>query len=262
MSFIPYFIVDAFITNKPYSGNPAAVCLLDNQLSDDKMLGIAKEFNFSETSFVKVGSGPPFSLRLFKPTHEVRICGHAILATAHILFKQYFPTEQLIRFSTKYGPIQVSRDNQELALRFEVQELETINTPQEIADWLNIKPLTCSKGIDRLIFCIDSVSTIRNFTLNLNTCPNLQKPIIIITAKTGLDSYCYRYFTPLEARIEDPATGTAQMFLAPFWATRLNNNTLHSKQLSKRGGTFKTVVKGDLVDISGRCSIFSKGRIL
>lgn len=261
MMQLTYFIVDAFISNNNCSGNPAGVCILNNDISQEKMQNIAKEFNFSETAFIYLKGFNPFTLRFFKPTHEVKICGHATLASAFVLFEKYFQSTNQLEFSTKFATIPVLKEKDYLTLSLDSQPVKKIEPTIGLIEWLNFNRFECYEGIDRIIVCIDSPNIIKDFKFDPTKTKKLKKPIVIITAKTGPKSYCYRYFTPFESRIEDPATGTAQMFLAPFWSNRLKEKTLNSLQMSNRTGSFKTQVNEAMTNIQGKCKIFSQGII-
>jgi len=254
------FQVDAF-TDKTFSGNPAVVVMLEERLSDTMLKEIAQENAVSETAFI-LPDGPDFSLRWFTPDIEMDLCGHATLASAHILFTWYKYKEAEIIFNTTSGVLSVKRDGDMYAMNFPIREAVKALLPQEIHDSLNIKPLEIYKARDYLLVYakqeeIEMIDIERSVFDEININPGG----VIVTAP-GIDcDFVSRYFTPQATILEDPVTGSAHCTLAPYWAKKLKKNILVAKQISSRGGNIYCTLEEDGVIIKGSAVIFSKSEI-
>lgn len=256
---IPYFVVDAF-TERPFGGNPAGVCPLEAWLPDSTLQSIAFENNLSETAFF-VADRDRFHLRWFTPTAEVDLCGHATLASAHVLFERWGHKKPSVQFETKSGALTVSRERDgRLTLDFPSLPLAKGDWSAPLSDALGAAPAETWAGMDH-VAVYPSAETVAGLTPNLELLKKLDRRGVLATAPGGDCDYVLRCFGPKMGIAEDPATGSAQSMLAPFWALRLGKTKLHVRQLSRRGGEFWCEHRGDRVLISGRSVIFSGGEI-
>jgi len=255
--------IDAF-TQNPFGGNPAAVCHLEQWLSDDQLQAIASENFLPETAFfIALNNHGYYQIRWFTPDIEMDLCGHATLATAHVIFNHLNFEGKNITFQSASGTLHVSKEGDFLTLDFPSRIPEKVNLPEIIAEGIGIKPLEVYKSRDYVLI-YDCEQTIRDINPNqqiLNQI-NLDPGGIIVTAKGNNVDFVSRFFTPQASIFEDPVTGSAHCSLIPFWSTRLGKQELTAIQLSKREGYLKCVNSGSRVKISGRCCTFSIGQIL
>jgi PhzF family phenazine biosynthesis protein len=260
---IPLIQVDAF-TDEVFSGNPAAVCPLLEWPRDNVMQAIAAENNLSETAFIVPVPGR-YRLRWFTPAVEVDLCGHATLATAHVVFTRLRLEDEVVLFDTRSGTLEVSRDGSLLTM-----DLPRIpSTPSEPDAELaaavgESRPVEVHR-VDRvhgadyfmLVYASrDEVAALRPDFRRL-------RANVIATAPAdsdGLD-FVSRFFAPMSGIDEDPVTGSAHCTSAPYWASRLDRAKLVGRQISKRGGTVHCEVRGDRVALSGRCVDYLEGTI-
>jgi len=254
------FQVDAF-TDKIFSGNPAAVVMLEERLPDNTLRKIAQENSVPETAFI-LPDGHDYSLRWFTPDIEMDLCGHATLASAHILFTWYKYKGEEILFNTASGPIAVKRDGDMYAMVFPIREAIKSPLPEEIYDSLNIKPLEIYKARDYLLVYskqeeIEMIEIERSVFDEINIDPGG----VIVTAPGRECDFVSRYFTPQATLLEDPVTGSAHCTLAPYWGKRLNKNSLTAMQLSKRGGIIGCSLEEGSVIIRGKAAIYSKSEL-
>ena len=257
---IPIFQVDAF-TDCQFSGNPAAVCPLDFWLSDDILQQIAAENNLSETAFFKK-EGKKYKIRWFTPVAEVELCGHATLATAHVLFNHlHFKGDQLL-FDTVYsGELTVTKHNEFLALDFPADHPEPSLPPDHLFEAIGKKPLEIWKGKTDYLLFYPSQEDIEAITPDFRLLKKVEARGIIITAPGYECDFVSRFFAPLVGVNEDPVTGSAHTTLVPFWAHRLNQLGFEAQQLSSRGGYLQCQLAGDRVLISGQARTFMTGSI-
>lgn len=258
MASIIIFQVDAF-TDKVFSGNPAAVCPLEEWLDDRTLLNIASENNLSETAFFKIGSNP-IELRWFTPKFEIDLCGHATLATAHVLYNHLGATDDILKFSTESGPLTVERHGNGLAMNFPSWVPEQMGVPSLVVEGLNAKPKACYKTRDCLAL-FDSEEDILDIDPDFGRLMGLDFICIIATAPGKNSDFVSRVFAPRAGVPEDPVTGSAHSTLIPFWADRLGKNDLKAVQLSKRRGYLDCSLKEDRVIIRGNAVTFLKGEI-
>ena len=261
MERIKIFQVDAF-TNNLFSGNPAAVCLLDNWLPDEVMQSIAQENNLSETAFL-IKKKDKFFLRWFTPKVEIDLCGHATLATAHIIFSQMNYKSNNIEFNIKSGDIlNVTRNNDILTMNFPAYEPKIIDQNlDKLYDAFGIRPiffLFCNYGI--AVFTNEE--EIIKIVPNLNVIEKLSYDGIIVTAPGENVDFVSRFFAPKFGIPEDPVTGGAHCQLIPYWSKQLNKKNMIAKQLSKRGGVIHCSYIGDRVIIGGEAITYMKGELL
>ncbi|MEV4182345.1 PhzF family phenazine biosynthesis protein [Streptosporangium canum] len=257
------YTVDSF-TDQFSKGNPAGVCLLDNPVPDAWMQSIAAEMRHSETAFVLEGEdGEPYSLRWFTPVVEVALCGHATLATAHVLYSTG-STPETLEFSTKSGILSVTRDGTGLiSMDFPAKVLEAASPPDGLAAALGVEPLWVGKNVWDYLVEVDSEETLRAVSPDFLALEKVDARGVIVTAPAsspGVD-YVSRFFAPRVGVDEDPVTGSAHCALAPYWTGKLGSASLVGAQLSQRGGVIHTTVRGDRVELSGRAVTVLSGKL-
>lgn len=253
--------VDAF-TDKPFKGNPAAVCILEKGPTEKWMQFVASEMNLAETAFlVKMNDG--YNLRWFTPKSEVDLCGHATLASAHILWeKGYLKKEQEAKFYTKSGLLTARKDESWLQLNFPATPEEKINTPVELIEALNIKPIYIGKNVFDYLIEVESEEIIYNMEPDFNRLMNVTMRGVIVTAKSTKYDFVSRFFAPGIGIYEDPVTGSAHCCLGPFWKKRLGKNKFYAYQASERGGVLQIQVVEERVLISGKAITVMEGNLL
>ena len=262
---IPLYQIDAFVTEQPFSGNPAAVCPLDSWLPTDLMQAIAAENNLSETAFF-VAEGEGYRLRWFTPATEVDLCGHATLASAYVVFDRLSPARRSVTFTTeKAGPLTVTRDGDLLALDFPARPPEACATTDAVTDALGRRPAALLAARDYLAV-YDSADEIAALKPNVAAVAALDRFAVIVTAPgRGEVDFVSRFFAPARGVDEDPVTGSAHCTLIPYWAERLGKTRLMARQLSRRGGALACAVVGSpgggRVTIAGRAVPFLEGTI-
>ncbi len=260
---IPLFHVNAF-TSAPFSGNPAAVCLLDSWLDDNLLLKVAAENALPATGFL-VPSGGGYAIRWFTSQCEVKLCGHATLAAGYVLLRLLRPELQKISFETRYrGAVSVGKDRDLLEMDFPRLETKNIaSAPGELRRALGISasPIELLQGNDSLIAVFENEAVIREIRPDLELLRRMHPNVVMVTAP-GLNSdFVSRYFAPSYGVPEDPVTGSAHCALAPYWAKRLGKTQLHAKQLSERGGDLWCEVGGDRVLLKGNAVLTLEGKL-
>jgi len=256
--------VDAF-TNIPFTGNPAAVCVLDSPKSELWMQNIAQEMNLSETAFlVKQNDG--FNLRWFTPTVEVPLCGHATLASAHVLWSQgHLLPSQEAHFYTKSGILIAKLENDWIQLDFPVNLSQTVTAPPELSQVLGVSyKSVCQNSLGYLVE-VESEQLVREMQPNFQQMKTLPKADIIVTSIANSDSeydFVSRFFAPGLGINEDPVTGAAHCCLAPFWRDKLGKDRFLAYQASRRGGVVKLYYPGkNRVFISGQAVTVMGGEL-
>ncbi len=256
---IPIYQVDAF-TDKLFGGNPAAVCPLEKWLDTELLQKIAAENNLSETAFFVKG-GKDFELRWFTPKIEVDLCGHATLASAHVIFNHLSYDEKQITFASASGELRVTTANGLITLDFPSTPPSPAEIVPELTQGLGLKPKEVHKSRDYLAL-FKSEDDILSIEPDFNILGKLDSLGVIITAEGKNSDFVSRFFAPAAGINEDPVTGSAHTTLIPFWTERLNKNTLHAFQLSERKGELFCELSGDRVKISGYAVTFLKGEIV
>jgi len=257
---IPIYQADAF-TDTLFGGNPAAVCPLMEWLPDATMQKIAVENNLAETAFfVKTANG--YKLRWFTPEYEIDLCGHATLATAHILFTQLGYTEPTIHFETvKAGVLTVTKNGDKYTLDFPSRPPEPAVIPPGLTEALGMKaPLEFLKSRDYMLV-YDNEDEILNCKPDFSLLAKFDVVGIIITSPGKEVDFVSRFFAPSAGIPEDPVTGSAHCNLIPYWAAKLGKNELHAYQQSARKGELWCQLKGDRVLMSGKAVTYLKGEI-
>lgn len=252
MNKIRFFQVDAF-AEKQFKGNPAAVCLLYDEIFKERMQAIAAENNLSETAFVvKVKDG--FNLKWFTPTVEVDLCGHATLASAHILWQEgAIPENETIRFYTRSGLLTAVRKNGWIELDFPASFEKESSLPQEALIALNVKPVNVVFSETRYLVELASEDEVADCKPDFNVLKNHQ--MIVLTSRGNKSSkydFVSRSFAPAHGIDEDPVTGSSHCCLTPYWSKRLGKSEMFAYQASERGGEIKVKLSGDRVLFSGK----------
>jgi PhzF family phenazine biosynthesis protein len=257
---IPLYQVDAF-AEKPFAGNPAAICPLDQFLDDAVMQSIAIENNLSETAFLVGGDGA-YDLRWFTPASEVDLCGHATLASAHVVFNSLEPDCQDVCFSTRSGDLFVKRDGDKLLMDFPAIDCHRVDEPQGLAQALGVEieqTLSSSQDLMVVVASADLVSTLDPDIGFI--AAHVKERGLIVTAPGDDCDFVSRFFAPNDGINEDPVTGSAHCQMAPYWSKRLGKKTLLARQLSKRGGTLYCEDASGRVMLAGKTIAFLEGMI-
>lgn len=253
--------VDAF-AEKQFFGNPAAVCILDDEWpADELMQKIAEENALPETAFLLRRNGE-YHIRWFAPCSEIFLCGHATLATGHVMFHhEGYAQEELVLHSNR-GRLSVKKEGELLTLDFPLCELEEIDYDPLFDHCFNSKPVEVYKANADIMFVYERESDIHNLVPNLSEIAKLS-PLegVIATARGESVDFVSRVFAPQVGIDEDPVTGSAHTAFAPYWSRILKKNKLVARQLSKRGGQLVCEVAGDRVLISGRAVTYLNGEI-
>lgn len=254
------FQIDAF-TNQLFSGNPAAICPLEEWIDEDKMQKIAAENNLAETAFF-VKKGEQYDIRWFTPTVEVDLCGHATLAAAFVLFQHLgVNTREILFNSHRSGPLGVTRNGDLLTLNFPVDSIQEIDFDWESFQGLSLPAKEVFMGKTDYLFVYEKESQVANMMPDFIEIAKLNARGIIITAPGDEVDFVSRFFGPQSGIDEDPVTGSAHTTLIPYWSKKLNKNLLTAKQLSFRGGELTGELCGDRVKISGECVLYLTGEI-
>jgi len=252
--------VDAF-TNHIFGGNPAAICPLEQWLSDDQLQNIAMENNLSETAFY-VKDGNRYRIRWFTPEVEVDLCGHATLGTAFILFNyEHHSGDTIELYSERSGKLTVKKHGDWLTLNFPADKLKQLKLTEGLYSGFNLKPKAVYKGKTDYLFVFDNESDIKNLNPNFAEIGKLDCRGIIVTAKGSSVDFVSRFFTPQCGINEDPVTGSAHTSLTPYWAKQLKKTSLTAMQLSERQGYLKCKFLKSRVEISGQAKLYMKGTI-
>ena len=257
---LPLYQVDAF-ASEVFEGNPAAVCPLDKWLPDELMQKIAMENNLAETAFF-VEEETGYRLRWFTPVTEVNLCGHATLASAHVLFKHLDYAEDLIHFDTLSGRLTVSKSDDYLEMDFPAGSCNATEAPPLLEQALGIECPEVYSDMDFLCI-LDSEEKVRQLQPNMRLLAQVDGRGVIGTAPGDQDGtdFVSRFFAPGVGVDEDPVTGSAHTMLTPYWSEKLGKNRLTGRQVSQRGGTVHCVMDGDRVSLSGQAQTYLEGEI-
>ncbi|GCD98786.1 oxidoreductase [Embleya hyalina] len=260
------YVVDAF-TDRPFRGNPAGVCLPDAAHADDVawMQSVAAELGYSETAFAVPATGgeTDFGLRWFTPQTEVDLCGHATLATAHVLFGQGSAPASRIRFATRSGVLTATLDSAGVILDFPALPPREVPIPTELGAALGLEPILVAAGGDDLLVEVASAAAVRTVAPDLESLATLPYRAVIVTAAgEGRVDFVSRVFAPSVGVAEDPVTGSAHCVLGPYWAPRLDRRRMTGGQLSARGGTVGVELVGDRVRLSGAAVTVLEGDLI
>ncbi len=253
--------VDAF-TSKPFKGNPAAVYILEGYPDKQWMLDVASEMNLSETAFIApVREG--FNLRWFTPHSEVDLCGHATLASAHILWERgYLRRDETAVFHTKSGPLSAITHGDWIQLNFPATPAREIEPPEELIAALNVQPIYAGKTIFDYLIEVDSEDIVLNISPDFTRLLKMDARGVIVTAKSEEYDFVSRFFAPRVGVPEDPVTGSSHCCLAPYWSLKLCKNRMTAYQASARGGELILRADGDRVFIEGQAITVMVGDLL
>jgi len=239
------FTVDSF-TNKPFTGNPAGVCILDYELPDNLMAKIAREINHSETAFV-LAKNDSYEIRWFTPTIEVNLCGHATLAAAQVLYElEYCDSSDIIEFESKSGRLTAKRNGDKIELDFPQIFVDNAESNDIIEKAFDIQPIYVGKNDNRYLIEIENSEKLLSIKPDFQLLKSADLGRFIITVKSNLPEYDFisRYFAPGVGVLEDPVTGTAHCYLTPYWSKKLGKTKMVGLQASERSGT----IECELVD--------------
>jgi PhzF family phenazine biosynthesis protein len=257
---LPIYQVDAF-AGEVFKGNPAAVCIMDHWPEKGLMQKIANENNLSETAFV-VPDKANYGIRWFTPGTEVDLCGHATLATAHILFNHLDYRGDIIHFDSMHsGWLSVRKNGDLLTLDFPADRLEETPVPERAGSALGIVPKQAFRGKSDLMFVYSGEPEIISMEPDFGLLLKLGGRGIIVTATGEEVDFVSRFFAPQSGINEDPVTGSAHTTLTPYWSGILGKKRLHARQLSARGGELICEDKGERVEISGKAVTYLIGEI-
>jgi PhzF family phenazine biosynthesis protein len=256
---IPIYQVDAF-SDELFRGNPAAICPIDKWLPDQTLQAIAAENNLAETAYY-VPNGKGYKLRWFTPGAEVDLCGHATLASAHIIMQvRREITGTSVSFETKSGELIVSRDGDLYSMDFPSRPPLECAVDPNLIDALGAKPALILGARD--YFCVfDTEAALRALKPNMEKLIQIDRFGFIATAPGRDCDFVSRFFAPGKGVPEDPVTGSAHCTLIPYWSKRLGKKKLHARQISKRGGELWCEDRGERVTIAGKAVKFLEGEI-
>lgn len=255
--------VDAF-TNIPFAGNPAAVCVLTSPQETEWMQNVGREMNLSETAFLHP-QDDGFSLRWFTPQVEVDLCGHATLASAHVLWTEgHYPSDRQVNFYTRSGLLTATYDQGWIALNFPATPAEAAIAPNKLLNALGVEATYIGKTQFDYLVEVASEEVLRRLKPDFKQLATLSVRGIIVTSPCQNSEYDFasRFFAPAAGIDEDPVTGSAHCCLAPYWGDRLHKTELTGYQASARGGVVRVTCEGDRVILKGRAVTVLRGNLL
>jgi PhzF family phenazine biosynthesis protein len=256
---IPYYEVLAF-TDRLFAGNPAGVCILNEWLPDPLLQKIAAENNLAETAFF-IDRGDLFDIRWMTPTVEMDLCGHATLASAHVLFQHLGRAGESVRFhSPSAGELRVDRNGERLVLDFPSRPAKPCQAPARLAEGLGAEPREVFSGRDYLAV-FEQQSDVAGLSPDFEIIAGLEANGVVVTAPGDDCDFVSRYFAPRVGVPEDPVTGSVHCALIPYWSKRLGKTKLHARQLSPRGGELFCEDRGDRVGIGGTAVTYVEGAL-
>jgi PhzF family phenazine biosynthesis protein len=260
---IPIYQVDSF-TGQPFAGNPAGVCLLDKEANEAWMRNVAREMNLSETAFLyKESKG--YNLRWFTPEVEVEMCGHATLASAHILWAEgYESVDKELSFQTLSGLLKARIADDWIELDFPQRPESKVDIPPGLLEALGIKAHYVGKNRFDYFVEVSSEDEVRNLSPDFRMLEAYKVRGVIVTAKADESAeydFCSRFFAPGAGINEDPVTGSAHCCLAPYWAAKLDKDEMVGFQASARGGYVRVKMAGERVLLGGKAVTFFRGTL-
>ncbi len=258
----PIYQVDAF-TDRPFAGNPAAVCVLESPASDSWMQALAREMNLSETAFL-TREEDGYRLRWFTPAVEVDLCGHATLAAAHVLWEAgYLWTTEAARFQTRSGLLTAQKEGNWIEMDFPATPPAAAEAPAGLLEALGVTPLYVGKTRFDYLIQVGSEAEVRGLAPDFEVLRKVEARGVIVTSEAdGEDAdFVSRFFGPAVGVDEDPVTGSAHCCLGPFWAERLHKQEMAAFQASARGGTVGVHVMGDRVLLRGQAVTVLRGEL-
>jgi len=255
--------VDAF-TDKPFKGNPAAVCVMEKAAGENWMQNVALEMNLSETAFL-YPERDFYNLRWFTPTSEVDLCGHATLASAHVLWeKKFLNADQTAKFMTKSGELTAQKKGDWIELNFPAVKSVDVKVPDNVIEAIGATPIRCKKADWVYLLELESSEIVRQVNPDFSMLAKQPVSDAIITGidKSGEYDFVSRFFAPSVGINEDPVTGFAHCVLSPYWSERLGKDSFKAFQASQRGGELKLKLDGYRVLLMGQAITILKGELL
>ncbi len=263
MRSIPIVQVDSF-TSAPFAGNPAAVCVLDELPPEWWLRDVAREMNLSETAYL-VPHEDGYDLRWFTPEMEVDLCGHATLASAHVLWEEgILPADRPAVFHTRSGELRARQRDGWIEMDFPAQPASRIEAPEGLAEALGVEPVWVGRTVADVLVEIGDEKTVRTLRPDLTALARIETRGIIVTSQAitaGVD-FVSRFFAPRTGVPEDPVTGSAHCALGPYWAERLGKESLTGYQVSARGGTVRVTPRGERVLLAGQAVTVLRGSVI
>ncbi len=255
--------VDAF-TGEAYRGNPAAVCVMDGPGDSSWMQLVAREMNLSETAFL-YHRGKGFHLRWFTPATEVDLCGHATLATAHVLWSErHLREDEQAIFETLSGTLTARKDGDWIELDFPVEPEHETSAPDELLRAMGVEPVYIGRNRMDYLVEVDREQTVRALEPDMSLLNRVETRGVIVTSRSNEPriDFVSRFFCPAVGIDEDPVTGSAHCCLAPYWAAKLGKDAMTGYQASKRGGTVRVRMAGDRVKLGGQAVTVMRGELV
>ncbi|HET7601526.1 MAG TPA: PhzF family phenazine biosynthesis protein [Gemmatimonadales bacterium] len=259
----PVVQVDAF-AERAFVGNPAAVCVLDGETGAELMQQIAMEMNLSETAFLRHRDDGSWDLRWFTPTVEVDLCGHATLASAHVLWHEHGLSDPELVFATRSGVLRARQQGDAIELNFPAVRGRLEEPPAGLLEALGAPARTVIRNRMDWLVELESAEVVRQLAPDMQQLSTLPARGVIVTAQSDDTDYDFisRFFGPGSGVPEDPVTGSAHCALAPFWADRLGRTSLRAFQASARGGAMNVVLEGDRVRLLGKAVTVMRGELV
>ncbi len=255
--------VDAF-TSRPFGGNPAGVCVLPEDRDDAWMRNVAQEMNLAETAFLRrLPDG--WNLRWFTPAVEIDLCGHATLASAHVLWEtRELAAGETARFHTRSGLLTAVQRGDWIELDFPATPDEPVEAPDGLAESLHVTPLYVGRSRFDYLVEVDSEDTVRDLRPDFARLKELGGRGVIVTSRAASPDWDFvsRFFAPAAGIDEDPVTGSAHCCLGPFWSRRLNKTSFRARQISPRGGELKVDLEGNRVRLGGQAVTVLRAELL
>jgi PhzF family phenazine biosynthesis protein len=247
-------VVDAF-TDRAFGGNPAAVCILKEPRDDKWRQAVAREMNLSETAFLQKRKDGSYELRWFTPAVEVDLCGHATLASAHVLWETgELEAGQKALFHTRSGLLSAVKAGGWIEMDFPAEPAKPVGTPAELLEALGVKAVYTGRNRFDVLVEVDGEETVRGLSPDMTRLKKVDMRGVIVTSRSrsaGFD-FVSRFFAPAVGVDEDPVTGSAHCCLGPYWGAKLGKTSLSALQVSPRGGVLRVGLRGERVLISGQ----------
>ncbi|TAK73110.1 MAG: PhzF family phenazine biosynthesis protein [Gammaproteobacteria bacterium] len=260
MGKFPIYHIDAF-TDRVFSGNPAAVCVLPTWLPDEDLHAIAKENNLPATAYL-VREKDQFHIRWVTPEYELEICGHGSIASGYVILNLLEPTWQQVNIQSRVETLQITRTGEWITLNFPARAVEKCQAYPLLEQGLGLKPQEIYQYKNERCFAVyETEEEVKQLVPNIQILKQLEHRGISVTAKGSDADFVSRTFYPTKTISEDPATGASHCLLAPYWAARLNKRQLYAKQVSSRGGEMLCDYQNDRVLISGKAVLYLQGMI-
>jgi len=259
---VTIYQVDAF-TDEPFAGNPAGVCIMEHSAHDEWMQNVAMEMNLAETAFL-YPVGDVYNLRWFTPTIEVDLCGHATLASAHILYEQKIVSADVpIRFQTRSGLLTAEKRGEWIELNFPATPAVQLSAPVGLLAALGIDAVWVGQSKFDYLVEVASAMELRELTPDFDMLQKLGGRGVIVTAESSTPQldFISRFFAPCAGVNEDPVTGSAHCTLAPYWESKLRKSEMVGYQASKRGGVVRVRRVGDRVMLGGQAVTWMRGEV-